>query len=152
MPPQKIPSCRNIFAAACLSAGAMLATLSAQATAAEITLYERLGGEPVIVKFVDETIDLTTNDPKTKRSFDKVNLVNLKKKIVEHICELSHGPCKYSGDPMKLVHKGLDIPESEFYGMVEHLRTALNHSGVSEGAKNELLKILAPMKRDIVTK
>jgi len=120
--------------------------------AAETTLYERLGGEKVIAGFVDETIELTVRDPKTGRSFDKVNLVNLKKKIVEHICELSHGPCKYSGDPMKLVHKGLDIQEGEFYGMVEHLRTALGHAGVGEGPKNELLKILAPMKRDIVTK
>ncbi|MEP7156079.1 MAG: group 1 truncated hemoglobin [Betaproteobacteria bacterium] len=120
--------------------------------AAADTLYDRLGGEKVIVKFVDETIDLTANDPKTRRSFDKINLVNLKKKIVEHICELSQGPCKYSGDPMKPVHKGLDIQESEFYGMVEHLRTALGNAGVDEGPKNELLKILAPMKRDIVTK
>ena len=94
----------------------------------------------------------TCSDPKTKRSFDKVNLVNLKKKIAEHICELTEGPCKYSGDPMKLVHKGMDITESEFYGMVEHLRIALDRAGVDEGAKNELLRILAPMKRDIVTK
>lgn len=149
---KKHASCRNVLVVAGLLAGAFMVALSPFAAAAESTLYERLGGEAVIARFVDETIDLTATDPKTKRSFDKVNLVNLKKKIVEHICELSQGPCKYSGDPMKLVHKGLDIPESEFYGMVEHLRTAINHAGVSEGAKNELLKILAPMKHDIVTK
>ena len=116
------------------------------------TLFERLGGEKVIAQFVDDTINLTATDEKTKRSFDKVGLVNLKKKIAEHICELSDGPCKYSGDPMKLVHKGLGISEAEFYGMVEHLRSSLDRAGVGEGAKNELLRILAPMKRDIVTK
>ncbi|MBL8525103.1 MAG: group 1 truncated hemoglobin, partial [Betaproteobacteria bacterium] len=74
------------------------------------------------------------------------------KKVVEHICELSAGPCKYSGDSMKLSHQGLDIREAEFYGMVQHLRDALDKAGVPQGAKNELLKILAPMKRDIVTR
>ena len=116
------------------------------------TLYQRLGGEKTIVKIVEETIDRSAADAKTARSFDKINLVNLKKKLVEHFCQLADGPCKYSGDEMKLVHKGLDITESEFYGMVEHLRMALDHAQVAESAKNELLKILAPMKRDIVTK
>lgn len=129
-----------------------LVTASTIAMAAPTTLYERLGGEKVVARFVDETINLTSTDPKTKRSFDKINLVNLKKKIAEHICELTDGPCKYSGDSMKLVHKGMDITESEFYLMVEHLRIALDRTGVDEGAKNELLRILAPMKRDIVTK
>ena len=116
------------------------------------TLYQRLGGEKTIVQIVEETIDRSATDAKTARSFDKINLVNLKKKLVEHFCQLADGPCKYSGDEMKLVHKGLDITESEFYGMVEHLRMALDHAQVAESAKNELLKILAPMKRDIVTK
>ncbi len=106
----------------------------------------------MIVQVVSDTIDRTASDPATKRSFDKVDLVKLKKKVVEHICELSAGPCKYSGDSMKLSHQGLDIREAEFYGMVQHLRDALDKAGVPQGAKNELLKILAPMKRDIVTR
>ena len=116
------------------------------------SLYERLGGVQGVAQFVDQTIDLTAADPLTKRSFDKVDLKKLKLKIAEHICALTDGPCKYSGDPMKLVHQGLDITEGEFYTMVEILRGTLNRAEVSEGAKNELLRILAPMKREIVTK
>ena len=116
------------------------------------SLYERLGGGHGVAQFVDQTIDLTAANPLTKRSFDKVDLKKLKLKIAEHICALTDGPCKYSGDPMKLVHQGLDITEGEFYVMVEILRGTLNRAEVSESAKNELLRILAPMKRDIVTK
>lgn len=143
---QILVSCLKVFVTC------SLATSCAMAPATPATLYERLGGEKVVARFVDDTINLTSTDPKTKRSFDKINLVNLKKKIAEHICELTDGPCKYSGDPMKLVHIGMDITEGEFYSMVEHLRIALDRNGVDEGAKNELLRILAPMKRDIVTK
>ena len=53
---------------------------------------------------------------------------------------------------MKIAHQGLDITEAEFYGFVDILRGTLNRAKVPESAKNELLRILAPMKRDIVTK
>lgn len=116
------------------------------------TLYERLGGEKMVAQFVSETVDLSAADPQIKRSFDKVDLKKLKVKVAEQICVLTDGPCKYSGDDMKVAHQGLDITETEFYGFVEILRGTLNRAKVSEGAKNELLRILAPMKRDIVTK
>ncbi len=116
------------------------------------TLYERLGGEKGVADFVSQTIELTAADPLTKRSFEKVDLKKLKLKIAEHICALTDGPCKYTGDSMKMVHQGLEISESEFFAMVALLRDVLNRSNVPEGAKNELLRILAPMKRDIVSK
>ena len=116
------------------------------------TLYERLGGEKMVAEFVSETVDLSATDPSIKRSFDKVDLKKLKVKVAEQICALTGGPCKYSGDSMKLAHQGMDITEAEFYGFVEIFRETLNRAKVAEGAKNELLRILAPMKRDIVTK
>lgn len=130
----------------------ILVFFSGAAWCADTSLYDRLGGNQVIARVVDETIDRTAADPRTGRSFDKVNLKNVKQKVVEQICSLTGGPCKYTGDPMKESHRGLEIREAEFYGMVEHLREALDRAGVEAGAKNELLKILAPMKRDIVTR
>ena len=53
---------------------------------------------------------------------------------------------------MKLVHQGLDVTEAQFYRFVEILRGTLNKAQVPDGAKNELLRILAPMKRDIIAK
>ena len=113
------------------------------------TLYQRLGGEKGVAHLADQTVELSAADPLTKRTFDKVDLNKLKQKVAEQICALTDGPCKYTGDSMKLVHQGLDITEAEFYGFVEILRGTLNRAEVSEGAKNELLRILAPMKREI---
>ena len=115
------------------------------------TLYDRLGGETGVAQFVNRTVDLSAMDPQTKRTFDKVDLKKLKQKVAEQICSLTGGPCTYTGDSMKLVHQGMNLTEAEFYGFVETLRSALNESQVSDGAKNELLRILAPMKRDIVS-
>ena len=52
---------------------------------------------------------------------------------------------------MHLAHGGLKITEREFNSIVECLRSVLNRHGIGEREKNELLRLLAPMKRDIVT-
>ena len=61
----------------CLKLVALLgfATVGTMAYATPATLYERLGGEKAVVQFVDETIDLTSSDPRTRRTFEKVNLL-----------------------------------------------------------------------------
>ena len=119
---------------------------------ADTPLYARLGGEPVVAQVVNQTIDTVAQDPRINQSFDKVNLKRVKTKLVEQICSLTGGGCEYTGDEMKLVHKGLKITEREFYALVETLRQALNDNGVDEREKNELLAIIAPMKRLVVEK
>jgi hemoglobin len=56
----------------------------------------------------------------------------------------------YEGETMQNSHRDLKITTAEFELFVEAFRTSLNKH-VGEREKNELLKILAPMKRDIVT-
>ncbi|OYW39650.1 MAG: hypothetical protein B7Z35_03460 [Hydrogenophilales bacterium 12-61-10] len=116
------------------------------------SLYSRIGGQPVVAGVVDQMIEAVAHDPNVNQSFDKVNLKRLKEKLAEQICALSGGGCIYTGDEMKLVHKGLRINEREFFYLVEALREALDSHGVAQSEKNELLAILAPMKRLIVEK
>jgi hemoglobin len=118
----------------------------------ERSLYDRLGGQPVITAVVEETVAKMSSNPRVNQSFDKVDLKRLSKMVVEQFCALTGGPCTYSGDDMKIVHAGLNITESEFFAQVETLRAALDHNGVATREKNELLRLLAPMKRDVVTK
>lgn len=126
------------------------AIAAAVAAASEASLYQRLGGDSTVARIVNETLTAVATDPRTRRTFEKVDMKRLQAKIVEHICALADGGCKYTGDNMKQSHAGLEITEAEFYLMVKELRNALDRH-VGEREKNELLKILAPMKRDIVT-
>jgi hemoglobin len=128
----------------------LCAGCAAPSPAAAPTLYQRLGGEPVVHRVIDELIDRTAADPRTARSFKDAKMARVKEKLREQVCELSGGGCKYTGDPMKEVHKGLKVTEAEFALLVQFLREALEHAGVGEGEKNELLRLLAPMKRDVV--
>jgi hemoglobin len=133
-------------------AAILIAACAAHGVApASQTLYARLGGDPVMARVVDDLIERTASDPRTRRSFAGIKLARVKEKLREQVCELADGPCKYSGDPMQPVHGGLKITEAEFLSMVQLLREALERAGVGEGEKNELLRRLAPMKRDIVS-
>lgn len=114
------------------------------------SLFDRIGGLPVLTIVVSETIDAAAASPKMKRSFDGVKLSVLKQSVVDQLCVLTGGNCVYEGETMKNSHADLKVTNAEFELFVETFRTSLNrHVGVRE--KNELLKILAPMKRDIVT-
>lgn len=115
------------------------------------SLYERIGGQEVLSKVVSETIDKTSSDPKTKRSFEGIKLSKLKESITNQLCQLTGGRCNYEGDTMQKSHADAKITTAEFELMVQNLRDALDHQQVGTREKNELLKILAPMKRDIAT-
>ena len=120
------------------------------AAGAEPRLYDHLGGAVGVAAIADSLIDRVAADPKLGRSFKDSSLGRIKKLLAEQICELSGGPCRYSGDSMKEVHAGHQISEAEFYGMVAELRIVLKEQRVSQGAANRLLRLLAPMKRDVV--
>ena len=114
------------------------------------SLFQRIGGLPVLTKIVDESIDEIANSPRTKRSFDGVKLAPLKESIVMQLCKITDGGCIYEGETMLNSHRDAKISEAEFDAFVDIFRKTLTkHLATRE--KNELLKILAPMKRDIVT-
>jgi hemoglobin len=119
-------------------------------TNADDSLFNRMGGLPIIKIVVSETIDEVSSNPKTSRSFKDIKLPRLKESIVSHICKLTGGGCEYDGETMINSHKDAKISTAEFELFVSVFRESLNrHANTRE--KNELLKILAPMKRDIVT-
>jgi hemoglobin len=124
--------------------------LAGVAAGAQAPLYDRLGGAAGVAAIADTLIDRVSADPRLGRSFKDAKLDRIKKLLAEQICDLSGGPCHYSGDSMKEVHAGHHISEAEFYGMVADLRDVLKERHVSQGATNELLRLLAPMKRDVV--
>jgi hemoglobin len=123
---------------------------AALAAAASSTLYARLGGQGGVTEIADTLIDRAAHDPLLGRSFSGSNLERIKKLLAEQLCDLSGGPCRYSGDPMKEVHAGHHISEAEFYRMVETLQAVLKERHVDLRSRNQLLRLLAPTKRDIV--
>ena len=129
---------------------ASILLLAGATASAHASLYDRLGGADGVAAISGSLIDRVAHDPVLGRSFKDSKLDRIKRLLAEQICDLSGGPCRYSGDSMREVHAGHHISEAEFFGMVADLRAVLKERHVSQGATNELLRLLAPMKRDVV--
>jgi hemoglobin len=129
----------------------VMATLMACASAGpKQALYEQLGGPQAIETVTDRTLDRVSTDPRTKRSFDGIKMPYLKKSVAAYVCKMADGPCVYEGVSMADSHAKANISGAEFDIMVSVMREELDRAGASEAAKNELLRRLAPTRRDIV--
>jgi len=115
------------------------------------TLYSQFGGMEVLTRIADRTIDLAKADPRIQRHWKFVKLSRVKEKLALQFCELTEGPCKYDGDPMKPLHKAMKLTTADFNALVEALQQAMREEKVPFAVQNKLIAILAPMHKDIVT-
>lgn len=130
---------------------AAVAPATAGAATADDSLYRALGEQPGLVRIVEDFVARNLGDTRTGGKFDGINLVNLKRHLVEQLCQVSGGPCPYTGDDMRVVHEGYDINKAQFNAVVENLQFAMQAQGVPFGVQNRLLARLAPMYRDVIT-
>jgi hemoglobin len=139
-----------------LAAGLLLAG-AAQSADAPRPLYERLGGLKGITVVVDDFIDrLVAN--KTLNKNPAINAGRksspapyLKFQVAQMVCEVTGGPCKYTGKSMKESHAHLNISEREWNVMAGEFKKSLDKHKVPAGEQKELFDIVGKTKADIVT-
>ncbi len=132
-----------------------LTTVSAQQTG-EKPLYERLGGVYPIAAVVEDFIDrLLVNDtlnanPAINEARKRVPAAGLKFQVTALVCEVTGGPCMYTGRDMKTAHAKLNITQPEWDAMVADFRKTLNAFKVPVKEQEELIQIVGSTKKDIV--
>jgi len=134
-----------LLAAALMSAGA-----HAQPAAVDDSLYQAFGGQPGLVRLMDDFMTRLLADARMRPFFQDADQAAVKKQLVLQFCEVSGGPCRRDGPTMKEAHDGMDITRGDFNALVEVLQDAMDAQGVPFRAQNRLLARLAPMHRDIV--
>ena len=137
----------------CLTAIAILGFgLTAAPAFADDSLYRDLGEKAGLVRIVDNLLEISLADERIKHSFDNTNIPRLKGLLVDQFCVLSGGPCTYKGRNMKKAHSALHLTNMNFNALVEDLQVAMERENVAFGTQNQLLALLAPMNRDVVTR
>jgi len=145
------------IAAAALTAAMIGATgIRMAAQAPQKSLYDRLGGVYSIATVVDDFIErLLVNstlnaNPAISESRSRVAKAGLKFQVTALVCEVTGGPCKYTGRSMKESHARLNITEAQWQAMVADFRRALAAFKVPQKEQEELLTIVGSTKGDIV--
>ena len=133
-----------------VTAAALLAAGCAGGMGEKKSLYNRLGGKPAIQAVVDDFIVNVAGDARVNQRLAGASIPKLKTNLVDQICELSGGPCKYTGQSMRAAHSGMKSTDAEFDAVVDDLVKSLDKLKVPAPEKDELLSALGRMKKDIV--
>ena len=141
---------RRLAFPAVFLAALLLAACQDMGMAPQKSLYERLGGKEAITAVVDDFVGNVAADNRINKFFARTNIPNLKRNLVDQICQATGGPCTYTGRDMRTAHKGMGITDADFNALVEDLQKSLNKFKVPEKEQGELLGILGPLKPQIV--
>jgi hemoglobin len=124
----------------------------------EKSLWDRLGGEAAVKAVIHDFVIAAAPDPKVnffrngKFKLDDAGVAKLERLLVELVSATTGGPLKYTGRDMKSSHAGMEITEGEFNALAGHLVDTLKKYNVPQKEIDELVKIVASTKDDIVTK
>jgi hemoglobin len=144
-----------LLAAACHRGGAPVAASagpSPASAAAGPSLYTRLGGVDAIRAVVGDFLGRVVADQRINAFFRGVDAGELSARLTDQICQVTGGPCRYAGRPMREVHAGMGIRDADFDALVEDLAAALDHLKVGPNEERELLGALGGLRRQIVTR
>lgn len=138
-----------------LTAAALVLTMAlapVHSARADDELYKAFGGKTGIDVLVDKFVDAMLADARVKDTFKDSNIKRVRKQIKSQFCVLAGGPCVYEGRDMVETHKKLAIDEAQMNAVVEDLQEVMSGLNIPFRTQNRLVVLLAPMKRDIVTR
>ena len=127
------------------------ANAAAQTAPKDDQLYRAFGEKAGLVALMDDFMIRLLADPRTGPHFQPANQQRIKEQLVDQLCELGGGPCQYKGADMQSSHSNLEIKKSDFHALVEVLQQSMDAKSIPFRKQNEMLALLAPMNRDIIT-
>jgi len=128
----------------------ILALGAGVACASDPTLFDRIGGEPKLRATVNEFTTIVLADDRINFAFAETNIDKFKQLLYEQLCELTEGPCRYTGRDMHTAHAKLNVNDAQFNALAEDLYKAFDRVHVPYRVQNQVVALLAPMERDIV--
>ncbi|HZV13024.1 MAG TPA: group 1 truncated hemoglobin [Candidatus Kapabacteria bacterium] len=117
---------------------------------ADTSLYGRIGGQYGVGLIVDSLMSEIKNDSAIAHYFVSVDTATFKSSLRTQLCQLTGGPCTYTGLSMKDAHHGMGISNSDFNAFITDYLNAMNSVGVAPTDQQDVLNLLLQYQSDIV--
>jgi hemoglobin len=114
------------------------------------SLYDRLGGLDAINALTEAWVARVGGDDRANGKFVRTDIPRLMKEVADQLCEVTGGPCTYTGRTMRETHTGMGTTAGEFDVVMQHLRGALDELSVPKTEQDELVDLIMPMRDDTV--
>ena len=118
-------------------------------TEPENSLYQQLGEREGIANVVEDLLYLIVEDERINQQFKGMDVAQFHRNLTDQLCELSGGPCTYTGREMRELHSDMAITDTQFNALAENLILAMEKNDIPTGAQNRLIKQLVPLYPDI---
>jgi hemoglobin len=118
-------------------------------TEPENSLYQQLGEREGIANVVEDLLYLIVEDERINQQFKGMDVAQFHRNLTDQLCELSGGPCTYTGREMRELHADMAITDTQFNALAENLILAMEQNDIPTGAQNRLIKQLLPLYPDI---
>ena len=121
------------------------------------SLYRRLGGYNAIATIVDDMTQFALQNPVINQYWSHLSTDSrqrFRQGVVNQFCQVTGGPCIYTGRTMKVVHSGMHggITNNEFNVFVNAIMLALNKHNVKLKETFKVLAFVNSLKEEIVEK
>jgi hemoglobin len=108
-------------------------------------LYKQLGERSGIATIVKDLLYLIVEDDRINQQFAGIDVRQFHTNLTDQLCELSGGPCTYSGRGMRESHADMNVTNTQFNALAENLILAMEENDVPTGTQNRLLEKLVPL-------
>jgi hemoglobin len=136
---------RLVRTAILLALTILAAGCATQQNTSNDALYQDLGERTGIADMVEDLMYRIVEDERIAFQFKGIDVVQFHTNLTDQICEISGGPCTYTGRPMADVHDGMNVTETQFNALAEQLVLAMEENDISTSAQNRLLKRLVEL-------
>ncbi len=116
------------------------------------SLYQQLGATAGLEQLVDGVLVEIERDPQIAHHFKDTDIVRFRRLLIEQLCQLSGGPCQYTGATMQESHTGFAITPADFDNLVNHFIKVMSAQQIPVTTQNALLAKLAPMYSDVINR
>jgi len=116
------------------------------------SLYQRIGGQPAIDAAVELFYKKVLADKRVNHFFEDVSMKKQRKKQKAFLAAALGGPIPYKGKDLRKAHASLDLKESDFGAIAEHLQATLEELKVDAKLIGEVMAVVATTKDAVLNR
>lgn len=121
-------------------------------TSPTLTLYEKIGGQPVVPQIVDDFYKRVLADDTVNHFFANTDMEKQRRHQTAFVSHALGGPNQYTGRSMEKAHAGLDLQPEHFEAIAKHLGESLAEYGLTQEEINSVLERILTLKEAVLYK
>jgi len=114
------------------------------------TLYDKLGGEQGLQKFVTTLDQLSAKNPELAPFFEKVDMTKLNERRFQYFSKMFGGNSKYEGKNMSSAHDSMPLSDKHLKVFLDLVQDALKELGTESSVRDEVVMMFQTKRNEVI--